>query len=490
MKILVIDDDKISLTSLGDTVSFLGYDPVLCGDAQEALKLCRDEYFPIIITDIRMPGMDGLELLKILKSSPDTARSDVIMITGHGDIDMAITALRLGAYDFLRKPLDAREFAAIIERSAEHQALKMENEELTQHFDQRIEEATESLKKDLDSAREILRRYTGVGNVVAVSDSMKKIIAEAKLYHTNPTVPVLIEGETGTGKEIVAKLIHYGETPNSSPFVDINCSAISANLFESELFGYEPGAFTGGSRKGSRGKLEAAGEGTVFLDEVGDIPLEMQPKMLRVLQERTFYPVGGVKKRDLKARIICATNQELKTMVEQGRFRRDLYHRLKIGYIYIPPLRERKEDIKALSVFILQREAARKKKAFKGVTPEALDLLVAQPWPGNVRELENAIERAVLIHNDSMLDVRHFDFLADNAGAQAGRIPRPISEEDVSDLPNNGFDLDKHLDDIAKDIVNKALKKFDGNKTKAAKYLGWDRNKIYRLLPQSKPSRN
>jgi DNA-binding NtrC family response regulator len=483
VKILIVDDDDISLASLSDVVTMLGHEPVPCPDSTCALEMCRETFFPTIITDIRMPGMDGLDLLKKLKEAPPASESDVIMITGHGDVEMAICALRHGAYDFLRKPLDVRELSAAIDRSAEHQCLRLENRELTSEVDKKIQEATLDLKRDLDGARALLREVVGIGEVVAASPEMQAVIRDARLYHANPDVPVLIEGETGTGKEIVSRLIHFGEGGVHTPFVDINCSAIAENLFESELFGYEAGAFTGSSAKGSRGKMELAQGGTLFLDEIGDLPLSIQPKMLRVLEEHTFYRVGGLKKRRFEARLVCATNRDLKTMVEAGRFRRDLYHRLNIGYIRIPSLRERPEDIPAMARFFLVQEAASKQKRFGDISSEAMDLLLSQEWKGNVRELKNAIERAVLVHDDEVLRAAHLDFLDGAAapGSAPVRLLDPLRPQDFI-LPAEGFDMDEFLVRLKQHIVAKAVDRFEQNKTKAAEYLHWDRNKIYRLL--------
>ncbi|MGE4296521.1 MAG: sigma-54-dependent transcriptional regulator [Desulfovibrionaceae bacterium] len=483
MHILVIDDDSISLSSLGDTLVMLGHEPVLCDHAEAALTICKDRFFPIIVTDIRMPVMDGLELLKRLKAMPESAESDVIMVTGHGDVETAITALRHGAYDFLKKPLDARELSAVIERSAEHQALRWENKELSFHCDRIVEEATGELRRNLDHVRRTLRSVVGIGDVLATSEVMKRVLEDARLYHDNPDVSVLIEGETGTGKEVVARLIHFGEEGADTPFIDLNCSVISENLFESELFGYEAGSFTGGARQGAKGKLEAAGKGTLFLDEIGELPLHIQPKLLRVLQERSFFRVGGIKKRPFQARIVCATNRNLERMVEQGEFRRDLYHRFKIGYIHLPPLRERPEDIDALAALFIMKEAKNKGKKFREISPGALEILRAYSWKGNIRELKNSIERAILVHSDTVLKPEHLAFLHETSG-NGNRSPQAAIVTDTGSLrlPESPFNLDDYLEGIKRDIVEQAVAKFRGNKTRAAKYLGWDRNKIYRLL--------
>ncbi|MEW5772467.1 MAG: sigma-54 dependent transcriptional regulator [Thermodesulfobacteriota bacterium] len=482
MRILIVEDDDISMSSLSDITAMLGHEPVPCKDALAALERCAEAFYPTIITDIRMPGMDGLELLRRIKDSSSSCESDVIVITGHGDVEMAITALRGGAYDFLRKPLDVRELAAAIERSAEHQSLRHENRELSFHCDRRVEEAVQDLRRDLDDARNLLRRVAGIGQVVAASPSMKRILADARLYHENPDVPVLIEGETGTGKEIVARLIHFGDMETDASFVDINCSAIAENLFESELFGYEAGAFTGSSSKGLRGKIESANGGTLFLDEIGDLPLAVQPKLLRVLEDRTFYRVGGLKRRSFEGRIVCATNRNLQAMVEEGSFRRDLFHRLKIGYISIPPLRERRDDVPALATLFLKAEAGAKKKLFQGISSRAMELLLSRQWLGNVRELKNAIERAVLVHDGLALQPEHLDFLQGPVDdrAEVGQ-PKSLDALDV-EFPDEPINLDEFIEGIKRRIVMQAVERFGQNKSKAAEFLGWDRNKIYRLL--------
>jgi len=336
MRILLVDDNRDSLQSLQVVLSDLGHQPEVATNAQEALNLAAQSFYPLIITDIRMPGMNGLELLGVLKSTPEGRNADVVIITGHGDMQTAVEALRKGAYDYLNKPINARELAAVVERCCEHQALLLENMEWRTRFEHRVDEATQDIKRNLAEAADRLRQAAGVGSVVAASPAMIRLVAEARIYHKDPSVSVLIEGETGTGKEVLARLVHYGEGMPAAPFLAINCSAIPGHLFESELFGHDAGAFTGSTRQGLRGKLEIAEDGALFLDEVAEMPLELQPKLLRVLEERTFYRVGGVKKRHLRARVICAANRDMSSMVENGRFRRDLYYRLNVVTLAVP----------------------------------------------------------------------------------------------------------------------------------------------------------
>ncbi len=485
MRILLVDDNQDNLRSLAVVLDDLGHETVAVVSGEEALQRTRRDNFPLVITDIRMPGLDGLELLSRIKEEEATARTDVVIITGHGDMETAVEALRRGAYDYLNKPINARELAAVVERSAEHQRLLSENTEFRLHFDSRLQEATAKVRKDLERAQSRLRANAGIGPVVAESQAMLRLLRDAHMYHQDPTVPVLIEGETGVGKEVFAKLIHYGDGTTDSPFVAINCSAIPHHLFEGELFGHEPGAYTGSAPKGQAGKLELAANGSLFLDEVAETDIQVQPKLLRVLEDRTFYRLGGLRKRDFNARIICAANSSLAGMVESGRFRRDLFHRLKVGHLIIPPLRERVEDIPPLIAMFLHRESKRKKKNFKKVHPETMEILQQYSWPGNIRELENVIERAVLTCDGEILLPEHIAFLDREHPAGPDLFPatgtvKPTFQLDFStlELPEGNLDLEE----LNLAIIHKSLEKFSGNKSLAARYLGISRYALLRRL--------
>lgn len=501
MRILVVDDNSNSLQSLCLVLKDLGHEPVGMQDPRDALETVRREFYPLIITDIRMPGMDGLELLSSIKGDPGARNSDVVLITGHGDMTTAVEALRKGAYDYLNKPINARELSAVVERSAEHQALLIENHELKNNLEREVSRVAGNLKRDLENVRNRLREVEGIGLIIAESPAMRKILHEALILHSEPSVPVLIEGETGTGKEVVARYIHYGEENSSLPFMAINCAAIPHELFESELFGHEAGAFTGSRAAGAPGKLEEAGNGTLFLDEVAEMPLSLQPKLLRVLQERTFFRVGGVKKRKFNARIVCAGNRDMAEMVERGAFRRDLYHRLRVGYINIPPLRDRAEDIQPLAEHFLRREAQKKKKRFIGIEPSTLAALSHYSWPGNIREMENTIERAVLMHDGELLSLSHIQFQEQGNGipvqdagsrthdSRTNAAPHLHAGQQHSALdlrlnpgafvlPDDGLDLEGHIDTV----IMAALKRFKGNKSKTAAYLGISRFALHRRL--------
>ena len=505
MRILVVDDNINSLQSLCLVLKDLGHEPHGMEDPVAALGMARKDYFPLIITDIRMPGLSGLELLAELKNDPFAKQADVVLITGHGDMATAVDALRKGAYDYLNKPINAHELAAVVDRAVEHQALIIENKDLRSNIEQRVSQAAADIRKDLENVRHRLREVEGIGPVIAESPIMQQLLREALILHGDSTVPVLIEGETGTGKEVLARYVHHGESVVETPFLAINCAAIPHELFESELFGHEAGAFTGSRAEGAPGKLEQAGKGTLFLDEVVEMPLTLQPKLLRVLEDRSFYRVGGMKKREFAARIVCAGNRNMAEMVEKGTFRRDLYHRLRVGHLAIPPLRERFVDIRPLAEHFLLRETKRKKKHFAGIAPATMSILQAYAWPGNVRELENTVERAVLMHDDRLLQPEHVSFIFQGVlPPSAPRVARRTHPEDREPAEQNGliplradiilnlYDPDSshlpdhpiRLDELMDMLVRVAMKRFDGNKTKTADYLGISRFSLHRRLQQ------
>lgn len=471
MRVLIVDDNKTTRIILRKNLTDWGYTVLEAEDGTGAWQLYCQERPHILVTDLRMPGLDGLALLQQIKSDPSGHSCDVIILTGHGDMESVIACLRAGAYDYLNKPLNADELRNVIERSADHQSLLVENRDLKVHFEEQLNRETEALRQDLEQTRLALKNVAGVGEVVAESPVMQTLVEEAIAYHAEPGVPVLIEGETGSGKEVLTRLVHHGWKGSDKPLVDINCSAMSESLFESELFGYAPGSFTGASQKGARGKLALAGTGTLFLDEVGDMPASLQPKLLRVLESREFFPVGGARKFSFEARIICATNRDLALMVEEGTFRRDLYHRLHVGHIRIPPLRERSDEIPRLVELFLQRECRQKRKPVLQTSPTALAQLKAYSWPGNVRELENAIQRVVLTASGPVLEAEHFAFLSDMPA-----MPAPAETSDTEVLPDEGIDFETYC----QDLIRRVLEKCKGNRSEAARYLGMSRSAFCR----------
>ena len=333
---------------------------------------------------------------------------------------------------------------------------------------------------ELSHLQQTLARVMGIANVGIFSDSMRQIVILSQKYHENRNLPVMIEGETGTGKELVARTIHFGEMGTPGPFIDINCATIPANLFESELFGYEAGAFSGAAQQGHKGKFDMARGGTLFLDEITELPLEMQPKLLRVIQEKEFFRVGGLQKVKTDVRIICATNLELSQLVEQGRFRKDLYYRLKVGHIFVPPLRARKEEIIPLALMFLTEAAKVQGRKFRRIGEAAQEILMAYEWPGNVRELRNIMEWVLALHDDEELKPRHLPLSSPPVGRQlmGGEVSAAVLQPKDFVLPQEHFSLQ----DFNDRIILQAVKKFGGNKTAAAEYLGISRRSVYYCL--------
>jgi DNA-binding NtrC family response regulator len=479
MRILLVDDENISRKSVSNFLkNYLGHQVTECDSGKTAFQLFKENPFPMVVTDIRMPVMTGMELLQEIKKLDSGKTSDVVLITGHGDLNSAVQALRSGAYDYLQKPIDVEELAAVTDRIAEHQALLKENYRLKYEFEQKLNESTTEIREKLENYRHAYAELMGVGKIGVFSDAMRSIADMAQRLHDDRSIPVLIEGETGTGKEIIARLIHFGrgDVDTDKPFVSINCSAISPTLFESEFFGYEAGAFTGSHQKGAIGKLELAQGGTIFLDEIGDLPAEMQPKLLRVLEQREFYRVGGVKKIDLNVRFICATNRNLAEQMQKGAFRKDLFYRLNTGRIYIPPLRERTEEIAPLAQMFLEDFATEKKRNFKVISRDAIKMLESYPWHGNVRELRNTIERVVLLYEGIEVKPEHLSFLS------CIETPTPTDESSPDTLLLEFPPDEMDLETIEKKVIQKVLRMFDGNKTHAAKYLNITRNTLRRKL--------
>lgn len=476
VRILLIDDEELSLKAISGFLTHqLGHDVIECDNGGAAIKIYQANPFPMVISDIRLPGIDGIELSRFIKSMPESQFTDIVLITGYGNMDMAIQALRAGAYDFMLKPIDVEELASIVQRVEEHISLLKENVDLRLHFDQKLDQATSEVREKYERIQSAYSKIVGVGNIGIFSQKMRDIRELVGKLHIDRELPVLIEGETGTGKEVVARMIHYGIGDVTSPFVSLNCSAIPANLFETELFGYVEGAFTDAKKKGAIGKFELAQAGTIFLDEIGDLPLEIQPKLLRVLEERAIYRVGGLKKIDLDIRIICATNQDLEKKVKEGRFREDLFYRLNVGYVRIPPLRERIEEVAPLAQLFLTRYAEKKNRRFRYIHRDAVSLLEKQPWPGNIRQLQNTIERVILLYDDIEIKAEHLRFISNGANPfDSFGEQTCVLEPGKIKLPPERLDL-KNLEE---EIVNKALQRFNGNKTKTAEYLGLTRSAL------------
>jgi two-component system response regulator HydG len=437
--VLVVDDDNAHRTMLRTLLSGWGYDITESDDGESAVMRVREQPFDLVLIDIRMIRMSGLEALPEIKSINPAI--PVIIMTAYSSVETAVEALKKGAYDYLTKPLDFDELKLSMERAMEHTQLKEENRLLR-----------ESLGAHFDS-----------GNMIGRSNSMVKLLEiVAQVAPSDATV--LITGESGTGKELIAGAIHFNSSRKDGPFIKLNCSAITETLLESELFGHEKGAFTGAERV-KEGKFRMAEEGSIFLDEVSEMPLSMQVKLLRVLQEREITRVGGEKVFKVDVRVIAATNKNLKDEIARGRFREDLYYRLNVVTLSVPPLRERKEDIALLARYFLTLFAEKNKKELKGFTPQAVDRLVKYDWPGNIRELMNAVERAVVLSRFEYLDVSDFPLIDDKEQTTDPVVPE--------NLP---------LDEVERIAIIRTLEQLGGNKSETARRLGITRKTLHKKL--------
>lgn len=378
MKILVVDDNKLSREAIAQFLSEqLMHQVTMAVSGEHALEFLSEMPFEVVVTDMKMPGMSGIDLTKEIKKI--RAATEVIIMTGHGDMESSINALRAGATDYLLKPVNIEELLITLERIQKLNLLQNENLQLKDT----VKNSDELLKEEnakLFTLQSTLREVTKTGSIGIFSSAMKNIVNMCEKYHKERDVPVLIQGDTGIGKEIIARLLHHGNGQNDErPFVPVNCAAIAPHLFESELFGYAEGAFTGARKNGAVGKMELAQGGTLFLDEIGEMPKEFQPKLLRALQEREIYRVGGDKLIKLDVRFVFATNRDLKQMVEKNEFRNDLYYRLNLGQIKIPPLNERKDEIVPLAQMFLEKYAIKRMKAFRFIADDAREILVNYP---------------------------------------------------------------------------------------------------------------
>jgi DNA-binding NtrC family response regulator len=440
--ILVVEDEAKMRRLLELELADQDFRAQTVADAETALKLLNTNQFDLIVTDLKLPGMSGMEFLQAVKRA--NAAIPIIIMTAFGTVESAVEAMKIGASDYVLKPFSLAELVLVIRKELDSHHLREENRTL----------------------REALGERYKYDNIVAQSAKMQAVLALVeRVAPTNSTV--LLGGESGVGKDLIARAIHQHSNRASGPFIKINSTAIPENLLESELFGYEKGAFSGAT--GSKpGKFELADKGTLFLDEIGDVPPAIQVKLLRVLQEREFERLGGTKTLKVDVRLIAATNRDLRAALEDGTFREDLYYRLNVVAIDIPPLRDHKEDIPALANFFLEKFARESGKPIRGITPAAMKLLLDFYWPGNVRELENIIERGVTLSAGSTLDAAdiHLDPPSPRAVAGAPAV-----------LPV-GMTLDQWEDEA----IREALKQANGNKSQAARALGLSRNALrYRL---------
>ncbi len=439
--ILLIDDDDSLRRVMEYSLAEAGYRIQAAASGEEGLRLLEKEIFDAVVTDITMPGMSGMEVLARVHERDE--RLPVVVITAYGTIESAVLAMRKGAFDYITKPFNRDELRLTLDKALRMRRLEKENAELR---------------------AEVTDRYR-FESIIGVSEKIKEVLALAGRVASS-TASVLITGESGTGKELLAKGIHYNSSRSEGPFVAVNCAAIPENLIESELFGHVKGAFSG-AVKDREGKFESAAGGTLFLDEIGDLRVDLQAKILRALQERQVDRVGGNRPIDLDVRVIAATNKDIERAVKEGGFREDLYYRLSVVTLHMPPLRERRDDIPLLIDHFL-------KKYNPGAEPRfdagALSAMKAYGWPGNVRELENVIERASVLKRGDVMT------LAD--------LPEKLKKEKTAveniilNLPDEGISLE----DLEKSLIVKALERHRGNQTRAAEYLGITRpTLIYRM---------
>lgn len=438
--ILIVDDDPLVSRTLNTHLTEKGYDVVLSASGQEGLYILKRQPIDCVLLDIRLPDLDGLEVLRQIKEM--NPKISVVVMTAYDDMKTTVEAIKLGAFEYLVKPINFIELDLTLDKLRQIKSLETK----VSYF---IEEQQ--------------KEYT-IDNIVGRSPQMRevfKLIGSVANTRTN----VLIQGESGTGKELVAKAIHYNSPWRSEPFIVINCSALSETLLESELFGHVKGAFTDAVTE-TKGKFEIAGKGTLFLDEVGDISLNLQSKLLRVIETRDYMKVGGEKILRAEARIIAATNQNLKALVEKGKFREDLYYRLKVVEINLPPLRERREDIPELVAYLLEKINRELRKNVRIVPPEVMKMLVEAPWRGNVRELENVLTRAVILARGEVI-LPEYIFLEPEP-------PRVYSEEL------------KPLKEVEREYIQHVLWKVNGNKLRASQILGISRPTLDKKIKEYK----
>jgi len=435
-KILVVDDDQGIRDFLEIMLSREGYEVTCAPDANKALHQCRKEKYDLILTDLKMPKIDGIEFLKEIKEI--CQETMVILMTAYASPETAVSAMKEGAYDYVEKGFDLDDIKTIISGALDKKGVTRDDA----LFIKKVEDAV------------------SFGNMIGKSKGMLKVYSIIKKVSETPT-NVLILGESGTGKELVAKAIHEHSPRKGMPFVVINCGGVPESLLESELFGHMKGAFTG-AYADKPGLFEIARGGTIFLDEIGDLPSLLQVKLLRVVQEKTFRRVGGAEDKKVDIRIISATNKNLEEKVNDGSFREDLYFRLNVIPITIPPLRDRKEDIPILTNYFIEKYSKAFGKEIKKISSYALELLMKYPFPGNVRELENIIERSIALETSNIVLPENL-FLAGNV--------QELSRFSDADIPSDGVDLNEELAKFEKHLIEKALKKAKGSKTKAAEIL-------------------
>jgi len=443
-KVLVAEDEEITLKHLLSILQKEKYEVTGAGDGLKALEKIEKEHFDALIADIKMPGLSGIELLEKIKEKH--LETEVLIITGYGSISSAVEAMRKGAHDYITKPFDLDELLLKVKQIYEEKVLRKE---------------IIALRTSLGMGKKIPS--------IAKSESMKKILSIIESIRDSDC-NVLLTGESGVGKSLVAKIIHFTGKRQNMPFLSLNCATFTESLLASELFGHEKGAFTGAIRT-KQGLMEIADTGTLFLDEISEMSTSLQAKLLNVIEEGEFFRVGGTKSIKVDVRFIAATNQKLKALIAEGRFREDLYYRLNVMDIFIPPLRDRKEDIEPLSMYFLQEYLHRYNKKITGFAKEAMEILMSYSLPGNVRELENIIERAVIIEKNSFITPES--------------LPQSLKMFHIETIEPGKI---KTIDELNKEYAVKVVEMLGGNKSKAAELLGISRTSLWRILSDGQRS--
>jgi DNA-binding NtrC family response regulator len=453
--ILLVDDQDTIRFFLEKTLKQEGYEAVTARTGAEAIEKARAVVPDLVLLDLKLPDMDGLEVLRKIKEIfPEIG---VVMITAFGDIETAVNAMKNGAYDFVSKPINLEQLLMVIKKGLESERL---NREVLQ------------LKRQMDPE-------VGFDYILGDSAGMKRVYEIVQQVAKSDTTTVLIEGESGVGKEMIARLIHRYSNRANKPFMDINCASLPETLLESELFGYERGAFT--DAKGQKqGLLELANRGSLFLDEIGEMSLTIQVKLLRVLERMEFRRLGGTQDITVSVRVISATNRDLQKEVDEGRFRADLFYRLKVVPLYVPPLRERREDLLKFANYFINMFNAKFSKNFTDIADEARQLLLTYQWPGNIRELKNVIERVVLLENGPVLRREMLPFAATRV--EEGSIGRRLDTVLAAPIPEDGIDFESLVSDIERSLIVKASEESGWNQSRTARLLNVKRDKLrYRM---------
>lgn len=450
-KILIIDDEDLIRSSIKQHLEKDGHDVLTAKSGEEGISMFRIDLPEIVLLDLHMPGIGGIETLKTIKELNKDAV--VIIISAHGDIETAVSAIKLGAYEFVEKPFDLSMISILVKNALE----------------------TLNLKKEVTFLREEQHDKYNINNVIGASPAIKNVLMFAEKIAESDANTVLIQGESGTGKTLIARVIHYHSARADKPFVEVTCTALPETLVESELFGYEKGAFTD-AKSSKKGLFELADGGTIYLDEIGDMKLSTQSKFLKVIEEKTFKRIGGLKDTKVDVRIIATTNRNLKEEVKNGNFREDLYYRLNVIPFKIPPLRERREDIIPIAMHVLDNLRKETRKDIIGISKDAKELMLEYGWPGNIRELKNVIERIFILEKEGLILPEHLPMeVRKNNG-------KPDNAKEGDDfqfsLPNDGVSIE----DVEKNFIIQALKNTGNNQTKAAKLLNLTRDALrYRM---------